>query len=199
MAKKDKSKKRRDGDDSPRPPPRPFGKIPTSYIAKGQMLRRMDRLAADPGVMRLALQALVDHPGTPMLEIGRAHRYVEESELEIHHVGADWFDTEAGWFRGHGPVEPVLRAGFIQAARVALESDPALPVDCYWMSNHDRIEVVVTRSPQQVTMILMTPQPQRGEFAAGEEAVEEDIWIVGMADDPSPVPGTAIQRVRVTE
>lgn len=195
----DESIERRDGEDPPRPPPRPFGKMPSSYVAKGLMLKRMDRLAADPEIMRRALQALEDHPDTPMLEIGRAHRYVAERGSEIRHVGDDWFDTEAGWFRGYGPVEPVLRAGFIHAARVALESAPALPVDCYWMANHDRIEVVVTRSPQQVTMILMTPPPQREALGAGGTATEEDIWIVGLAAYPSPVPGITIHRVSVSE
>ena len=195
----DESMKGRDGKDRPHPPPRPIDKIPSSYVAKSLMLKRMDRLAADPEIMRRALRALEDHPETPMLEIGRAHRYVAERDVEIRHVGDDWFDTESGWFRGYGPVEPVLRAGFIHAARVALESHPALPVDCYWMANHDRIEVVVARSPQQVTMILMTPPPQREAFAAGGEAIEEDIWIVGMADASSPASGTSIHRVRVTE
>jgi len=195
----DESITHRGGGGPPRPSPGPVGKHHSSYVAKSLMLKRMDRLAADPEIMRRALRALEDHPETPMLEIGRAHRYVAERDVEIRHVGDDWFDTESGWFRGYGPVEPVLRAGFIHAARVALESHPALPVDCYWMANHDRIEVVVTRSPQQVTMILMTPPAQREAFAAGGEAIEEDIWIVGMADASSPASGTSIHRVRVTE
>jgi hypothetical protein len=199
MPGKDESAKGEDGRDRPRPPPRPFGKIPSSYVAKGLMLKRMDALAANPAIMRSALHALEEQVATPMLEIGRAHDYVADRDSEIRHVLDDWFDTEAGWFRGHGPVEPVLRAGFIQAARVALRCNPPLPVDCYWMANHDRIEVVVMRSAHQVTMILMTPPPQREGSGAGGPATEEDIWIVGLAAHPSPVPGIAIHRVSVIE
>ncbi|MGF2075441.1 hypothetical protein, partial [Enterococcus casseliflavus] len=68
------------------------------------------------------------------------------------------------WWREWQPIEPVLRLGIVQALRLALfapdsetpRKDP-LPIESLWLSGVDRLEVGVSASESQVTLLLLTP------------------------------------------
>jgi hypothetical protein len=54
------------------------------------------------------------------------------------------------------PIYPILQRGLIKAIEVAQQA-PALPIDSYWSPASTQVEVLVTRSPQQVTRLILTP------------------------------------------
>ena len=60
-----------------------------------------------------------------------------------------------GFWPGLQPIYPILRRGLVKALEVA--RDARLPLDSYWSSGGTEVQVYVTKSPQQVTRIILTP------------------------------------------
>lgn len=164
------------------------GKMPADPVAKGNMLRMMDSLSRKPSVMAAAMEALEKEPAVSITELGARFGYVEGDDQQ-RHVDEHWLDAEAGWFPGHAEVDSVLREGFIKAAEIALAHD--LPVDSYWVAGGDQVQVVITQSDEQVTMLLLTPPPEKPRYE-GPLPVEERIWVARRAGSGS----VEVHRVR---
>jgi hypothetical protein len=76
---------------------------------------------------------------------------------ESNYLRDTWYDTSAsGWWPKLQPIYPILRQGLIKALR---EAGDKLPLDSYWlpMGSDTGVEVIVCRSLQQVTRIILTP------------------------------------------
>ena len=145
------------------------------WISKPEVLRRMDMLSRNPDVMAAALKAIESQPGTPLIELGLAHGYVDPKPGERDHLARDWFDVRDGWWKNMPAIEPVLRAAFIRAGRLALEAK--LPVDAYWIRGGDRFEVAMGKSDSAIVLLFLSPLPP----TAGKMPVHDlrDLWLFG--------------------
>jgi hypothetical protein len=76
---------------------------------------------------------------------------------EQEHLNRDWLNkTQQGWWPNH-PVEKELRQGFIDSARAVKETGK--PVDHYWISTGEKVEMFPEPGPVQVTTLILTPPP----------------------------------------
>jgi hypothetical protein len=100
-----------------------------------------------------------------------------------------------GWWRGDlQPIEPIIRQGLVTAIDAAIndynqdppvERQKPLPIVFYWMchtghsnppapskpSADDAVEVAVGWSEQQVTLVIHTPDPPRGDPLTGSDPI----------------------------
>jgi hypothetical protein len=138
------------------------------------LLKQMDDLSKDGRRKAAVVRDLENKPSIPLLDILLEHGYLKNTQDEAGHIQDDWLDSARGWFKGLAPLEPLLRAAFIQAGKVALEH--GLPTASYVVPGHDRVEVAICKSDQQVTVLVLCP---RVGPPAGESLPEEDdIWVV---------------------
>lgn len=160
-------------------------------ISKG-LLKKLDARYKDAAVLSQALEALRELPDWPaanLADLGQARGVLTEEEA--NHFRNDWFET---WWPNAQPVEPIIRKGLITAMEVAIRDpdevekrETPLPIDVYWIchpghsetsaeqsstappsSPGDHVEVTVSWSDQQVTLIVHTPDARRGEGTVPE-------------------------------
>jgi hypothetical protein len=72
------------------------------------------------------------------------------------------------------PIYPILRRGLVKALEVARDFN--LPLDSYWSSGGTEVQVFVTRSPRQVTRIILTPPTPPPTEPHGKD--NKLIWVV---------------------
>jgi len=72
-----------------------------------------------------------------------------------------WFDVETGWWPAFQPIAPIYALGLLQtlSASLAPKTPAPLPIDSYWVLNHNHVEVLNLVSPRQVTLLIATPPP----------------------------------------
>lgn len=72
-----------------------------------------------------------------------------------------WFDVETGWWPVFQPIAPIYALGLLQTltASLAPKTPAPLPIDSYWVLNHDHVEMLNLVSPRQVTLLIATPPP----------------------------------------
>jgi uncharacterized membrane protein len=128
-----------------------------SSVAQPAALRRLEQLSHDRAAVEAALQAVQTQSATGVLDLGIAHHCIEDTPAEANHMRADWFDARRGWWKHLPPIDPILRAAFTKAGQLAIEHH--LPIDGYWIRRGDDFRVAVCRSPQQITMLFISPVP----------------------------------------
>ncbi|MBI3782189.1 MAG: hypothetical protein HY270_02190 [Deltaproteobacteria bacterium] len=143
-------------------------------ISKPKILKRMEKLARDRSVVKAALHDLKTKPDASLLELGLVHGYVTSAK-DAQHLLDDWFDPEDGWWHELPENESVLRKGLIKAGELVMRYK--LPVDCYWVRGGERIELIVTKSAQQITLLFVSPPPPLKGSHAGKLSPGPDIWI----------------------
>jgi hypothetical protein len=151
-------------------------------ISKPKLLGRMERLARNQRVVRAALHDLKTKPGVSLLELGLQHGYVTSAH-DAQHLLNDWFDPEDGWWRELPENESVLRKGLIKAGEILVRHK--LPVDCYWLRGGDRIQLIITKSAHQITVVFVSPPPPTGSPVAGKFRPGAGIYVF-----PSQTPST---------
>lgn len=155
--------------------PRPAAAPPDDdiWIAKPEILRRMDMLSRNPAVMEAALKAIEARPEATLLELGVEFGYVDERPEEHDHLARHWFDARQGWWRNLPAIEPILRAAFIRAGHLALDHN--LPVDSYWIRGGERFEVAMGKTDRAIVLLFSSPFPP----VAGKRVVRDfdDIWL----------------------
>ena len=151
------------------------GSMP-EVIAKAPTLKRLDALSKQVGKLKPFLDDLLTSPEELPI-IAYKHKVATTAD-EVSHLRNDWFFA---WWPDDQPVEPIVRAGLITAIEVCLREPGAkadrakpLPIDSYWVchpapsenaaggeykTESPPVEVSVTWSDQQVTMIIYTPEP----------------------------------------
>ena len=88
------------------------------------------------------------------------------SAEDAEHFTQHWLDQ---WWPQHQPVEPVLRAGLIEAIEQAKEA--RLPLQTIFVGGADEtFEIAVVRSEHQITMLVVTP-PSPGSEAPHHRGV----------------------------
>lgn len=95
---------------------------------------------------------------------------IKFNEFQIEYLRQNWFPQppdrrdvqgivrafEGSWWREFQPIEPIVRQGLIKAIQEAMLED--LDLDSYWLCPAaSDFEVIVSRSANQVTRIIMTP------------------------------------------
>ena len=134
-------------------------------ISKPRLLRRMEKLARNQRVVKAALHDLKTKPDVSLLELGLQHGYVTSAK-DAQHLLNDWFDPEDGWWRELPENEAVLRKGLIKAGEILVRR--RLPVDCYWLRGGERIQLIITVSAHQMTLLFVSPRPPSGSPVAGK-------------------------------
>ena len=122
--------------------------------------------------------------------IGYKHKLLT-TPAEVSHLRDEWFFA---WWPLAQPVEPIVREGVITAIEVAFREPDAssdrptpLPIDSYWVchpghspdeasgdmeAGRGAVEVSVSWSAQQVTMLIHTPDsPYEEHILTGQEPI----------------------------
>ncbi len=174
-----------------------------SQIAKGGILGRMDLLSRDRERVAKALAGLREDVEVPLVTLGVEFGYVLDGRSEgkgvdgdeARHLAQHWFDPENGWWRDSPDVEQIFRQALIKAGELALEH--RLPVDTYWICAGERVEIDVTLSREQVTMIVKTPMPPT-PIPDDKFPALEDIWVIQSGElGPGEIEETRVGNVRV--
>jgi hypothetical protein len=150
------------------------GRPPLDYIAKGAVHKKIDPLVndtTDPKKREALLMALKDS-ARDYVQILVEHAGVTEAEAAF--LRRTWYNPN-GWWRDHQPIEPIVRQGLIKSIELAIERN--LPIDSYWVSGGDQLQVIVTCSNYQVTRLILTPSIAAETTPAAPSSVEP-IWIV---------------------
>src|SRR5438093_1846373 len=161
-------------------------------VAQPLMLERLDEVLNDAG--RRARFANDLRSGRRLIDIAVDHR-IATTDLEKRHLREHWFGSWWPMAQAHpGGVEQVMRAGLIAAAEEAEQR--RLLVDSYWCCDpgHEHhangahepedgeVEMTVSWSKSQITLILQTPHPPVESLAG---PVLEPIWVIRRMPDHS--------------
>ena len=158
-------------------------------VSSGRFFTQVSKyLAPDLGVdLKARMEArLADlKAGGTLFNIGLATGLAVASDEE--HVtddifGSDWWVDEIA-----AQSESIVRAAYMHAIQLSLEyaaanNSPPLPIQSLWMvqDSEVRFEVHVVMSGAQVTLILVTPRPPRGQTVPPiAHAFDEDTWVIG--------------------
>jgi hypothetical protein len=152
------------------------------FFGKGPFLRAIDDLwrRFDRAERQEALRSLEAASGRDqgLLELATSLRLGTREDLQ--HLALDWFER---WWTEWQPIEPIFRLGLVQALRLAL-FDPhsgkprttPLALESLWLSGVACVEVGISASENQVTLLLLTP-PTPGAGAAPTGALDP-VWMV---------------------
>jgi hypothetical protein len=164
----------------------------TGQISKGPVHRAVDaylnarneagQLVNRAGFLGKLTQA---QTWTQYLEI--LEKDVGLSAARSNYLRARWYDTtdpNIAWPTLQ-PIYPVLRRGLIKALQ---EAGSTLLLDSYWMPVASTVSVIVTRSPGQVTRIILTPP---SPMPTADRVQEAPMWVVRRQETPAVTPGTA--------
>jgi hypothetical protein len=159
-------------------------------MSKGEILQDLDRLINDRPVRKEMLADLeardpiTDRPQYTIPEIAVRVGLVRAGSKEEKHLANDWFGT-SWWNKSMTPEEKdhTVRAGLCVAINEADLRD--LPIDCYWVcalhgKPEEKMQVTISWSEHQVTLILLTADPPIEDM----EAVGDPIKIVAWERGP---------------
>jgi len=152
-----------------------------ALMAKGPILKRLDKLL-NSAKRNQALNDL-ENSFADLVNLGSdqttygADRVLTKQPW-VSHLRDEWFKA---WWPHAQPVEPIIRQGLITALKVALAKpntprigQQPLPIDSYWvchpghpshptapgqLADGHPVEVSISWSSQQVTLIIHTPEP----------------------------------------
>lgn len=172
-----------------------------SHIAKGPLCYYLDALSRGAAsveklsALRKAIQDLSDDGYHGVAKVFREHVFDEFEELTpdrksaiVDYLATNWLNEESGWWPHLQPIEPVFCLGLIKALDVSIGDteahktkkarQEALPIDSYWVVIDEGFELTVSQSPQQVTLLFMTPQPPRPRVHGVWSPHDTKIWVV---------------------
>ncbi len=162
-------------------------------ISKGAMFQAMDHVLATPPPgqtltqwYRHLRQQLID--GQDSLSAVAAQVGAIHGNADVAHVQDEALGENRGfWPTIHGK-EQTLREGFIAAYDMALSRPTTRPIVAFWsvVAEPDVFEVLVTGSPNQVTLFWVTTEPPGWGSCVGH--VEEEMHLVA--------PRSRVERLR---
>jgi hypothetical protein len=137
------------------------------YVALDEMSTRADARE----LMERFARALSDKAsaGFPDLEATFDQYLFAPLKMETARTAASmsylrdyWFDatSKASYFPDDQPIAPICGMGLLKVIEESLKGRPnPLPIDSWWLMDHDKFEVITLVSKQQVTMLVATPRP----------------------------------------
>lgn len=151
-------------------------------IMKGEILRKADEDLESPTAE--ILDNLLDND---LWQAGR-NRPVLKAGDEAH-VKDDWFGTN--WWPNALLKEQVLRTAYAKAIQMALSDAKVRPVVSLWISGMtETFEAAVMDSPQQITVVLLTPKHPETELPDVTEVFPDTVYAVA--------PASAIDDIRAS-
>ena len=174
-------------------------------IAKGPVCAFLDKLSQEKDAAA-GLQALANDlgklkdPYTGLVGVLDKHLFksVEKGRRKAinDYLRKNWFDARKGWWGHLQPIAPVYAQGIKKAIEASLgkgggkkkaaKSSAPLPIDSYWIAVDDRVELTVMCSPQQVTLLIMTPRPPAPVKMGGIGNIDSLVSVVGR-EETAPV------------
>ncbi|MBI3245041.1 MAG: hypothetical protein HYZ50_00865 [Deltaproteobacteria bacterium] len=158
-------------------------------IAKGPILRALDKRYADTAKRDRAFQRLTDpqNQNKDVAEIGAVPDQAGETVLSQPnkaHIQSHWFDLDGnGWWKGR-PVDKILKHGLRTALEEAAQRN--VPIKTLWICSGDQdtgpFEVYVYPTDVQVTLILFSPNLPRQYYADVHPFQYDDIWVIKRID-----------------
>lgn len=162
-------------------------------MSKGPILKKLDARYKNPGLA--ALQARLATLQPQNANLGTLMQSIPAfTAPELNHVCDDWFNRNGqGWWPHIQPIEPMIRHGLITAIEAAIRvpgasvdrPEPGLPIVFYWICHtghsnppaphkpgaDDAVEVAVSWSEQQVTLVIHTPDPPQRDPLTGTDPI----------------------------
>lgn len=143
-----------------------MGSMP-AMIAKPTLLTKIQEYVnSDPGTVAPRMKQKLEQ--SSLIDAINNATNLTFTNQEKKHLVEDWFGS---WWRMYQPIAPIVRNGVIKALELVIQEQ--VPLDCYWVCAEDVMEVYVTKSGQQITLMLFTPPPPDAEM---ELTRLEDIW-----------------------
>ena len=146
--------------------------------SKGRMNEEWDRLHSTAAGRAWCLGELKKSRGRPLCDVLVALKLL--SAAQARHLDIHWLaDRPPGWWPASRPKGDILREGYIKALEVAIAAD--LPTSSYWVCTGEAFEVVILKSPQQVTILVATPEVPASVVPPQAQTLQ-DVWVVCSAD-----------------
>ena len=151
-------------------------------IVKGPVHQVVDRIVNDPAKRAAFLAGLRSASSATtgaeeycqlLVDYGLAPKQAEYLR-EWWYIGDPKEPATTPFWQDLQPIYPILRRGLIKAIEVA-DIRPALPIDSYWSPGGSGVQVIVTRSPYQVTRIILTPATPPPTLARTKA---QPMWVV---------------------
>jgi len=162
------------------------GFAPGPHISKGPLCYYLDQISHRKdaprrlAALRKAVMALEPKGFEGLVPVFRKHIFAPCKAPNIDaickYLEANWFEDEGGWWPHLQPLEPAFSVGLVKAIDTAIEH--ALPIDSYWLIIDEGFEMTVSQSPQQVTLMIMTPQPPNPHAHGVWAPDDSKIWVV---------------------
>jgi hypothetical protein len=93
---------------------------------------------------------------------------------DVNYLARTWYNTGPdGWWPELQPIYPILQQGLIKALQ---EAGDQLLIDSYWLPASTGVEVIVARSPRQVTRLILTPPPR--QWSMRDRHTDAPMWVV---------------------
>lgn len=154
-------------------------------------------------VRRASIRVALANPQNAYVDLMRSVFQVPEGT--IRYTSRYWYpeDTTAPhvWWKDKQPVEPLFRQSLIEAIDLAGD----LPIDSYWMPMGQRhvdrdyvpqgiyrpdeypFEVILARSNQQLTRLIVTPPVPRPRDAETRFTEPSNLWVVKQRREVLPL------------
>jgi hypothetical protein len=163
-----------------------MGDVLAGNISKGVIHQKVDATVNHMEHGRFDLRAKF------LAELKRARTSEDYLRLIIEQAGvrpdeADYmrkrfYKTDPNpWWPDLPPTYPIVRQGLIKAIE---EAGDTLPLDSYWLpgARPDVIEVIVCKSPTQVTRIFLTPPVPNADMRP--RGTPKNMWAIGQQSSP---------------
>ena len=144
---------------------------------KGQLLRRLDEHYQSVENCKATLDRIKQ--GDNIVQIGLDDKVLTRTDAS--RLAKYWFNDEPpGHWPHHQNKAEIVTAGIAKALDLAVKGNK--PVETLHLANGDKFQAAVSESPQQVTLMLITPPPPivPHNLALKEE---EALWHVVSGDD----------------
>jgi hypothetical protein len=164
------------------------------HISKGPIHTKVDAVLnrqdqpGGPFVRRAAFLAALMKAATAIDYLALIESEANVDPADVNYLRATWYSTGPnGWWPALQPIYPILQQGLIKTIQ---EAGDQLLIDSYWLPGlgASGVEVIVARSPRQVTRLIVTP-PSPGSMRTRHTNVP--MWVVKGRSGAQEHPGFA--------
>lgn len=149
------------------------------HISKGPVHTKVDAALnrqdqpGGPFVRRAAFLAALMKAQTAADYLALIKGEANVEQTHVDYLRNKWYDA-AGWWPALQPIYPILQQGLIKTIQ---EAGDQLLIDSYWLPGLGAtgVEVIVARSPRQVTRLIITP-PSQGPMSPRHTPAP--MWVV---------------------